>query len=410
MKHQLFASPLLISLALAGGCTDEVGTAQVPIEESEQPEKLDLLFIVDNSASMREEQLAMNSSVDELVNQLALAPNGLPDLHIGVLSTNMGTGGFPINGCLGQGDDGALQPGNSSCNGPADAYVTDGYDSEGLHVTNYSGSLDEAVACMASLGVNGCGFEQPLAAMQRGLESLVADGTFVRDDAHLAVVILTDEDDCSASDANIFDTDPVHDAIDSALGPLSSFRCSEFGLQCDGAPLGRTPGTYTDCEPLAAGSPYLVHPDDYVSYLTGLKGSSSDVTVAVIAGDPTGATVTADNFGARLENSCSSASGGAQPAHRLAYFAEQFPTHLVTSICNPDLGDAMSNAGIAMREGLTPEDEMQSEEEEEEKQGEEEGSDRSGCSTSGSTSPTLAGLWLLAVLAMRRKSAGASHR
>ncbi len=396
MKH-LFAAPILLSLTIAGACTDEVGTGRFPIEGTNEPEKLDLLFVVDNSASMAEEQMAMIDSMNELVTQLALAPDGLPDLHIGVISADIGAGGLGIAGCEGDGDEGALHPGDNSCNGPNGSYVTDGYDSEGLHITNYSGSLNEAVACMANVGVNGCGFEQPLAAMKRGLDTLVSDGDFVRDDAHLAIVILSDEDDCSASDAGIFDTSPALDDIGSALGPLSSFRCAEFGLLCDGTSLARTSGTYADCVPLA-GSPYLSHPDDYVSYLAGLKGSSSNVTVAVIAGDPTGVTVIGDGGRPRLESSSSSANGEAYPAHRLAYFAEQFPTNLVTSICNADLSGAMTSAGIAMRDGL---------ESEPASPGETVDTENGGCSTTGSGGGSaLAGLWLLglAMLRLRRGS------
>lgn len=66
-------------------------------------------------------------------------------------------------------------------------------------------------------------------------------------------------------------------------------------------------------------------------------------------------TVLGDGERPRLESSCSSDNGEAYPAHRLAYFAEQFPSNLVASICNADLSGAIASAGTAMRNGLESE-------------------------------------------------------
>ena len=89
--------------------------------------------------------------------------------------------------------------------------------------------LPDAFAQIASAGAAGCGLEQPIEAMHRALANTTAAnaGGFVRPDAALAVITLTDEDDHSASVADFFDQDP------SVLGPLSDFRSTHWGVTCE---------------------------------------------------------------------------------------------------------------------------------------------------------------------------------
>jgi len=55
-----------------------------------------------------------------------------------------------------------------------------------------------------------------------------ANVNFMRKDAYLAVIILTDEDDCSApTNSTLFD--PTQTTLASELGPLTSYRCFQFG-------------------------------------------------------------------------------------------------------------------------------------------------------------------------------------
>src|SRR5690606_33246380 len=60
-------------------------------------------------------------------------------------------------------------------------------------------------SCLAQAGTKGSGIEMPLYATELALRDRVQDGTnagFRRDDALLAIVMLTDEDDCSRRDNN----------------------------------------------------------------------------------------------------------------------------------------------------------------------------------------------------------------
>jgi hypothetical protein len=70
--------------------------------------------------------------------------------------------------------------------------------------------LTTQVACMAQQGTEGCGVEQQLEAAVRGLENYTStDSTnsFLVDSHLLAVLVVSDEEDCSIRDNGLFNTD-----------------------------------------------------------------------------------------------------------------------------------------------------------------------------------------------------------
>jgi hypothetical protein len=90
------------------------------------------------------------------------------------------------------GDDGAFRK-NRSC-GMTRAWIERGDANPAM-----------TFACVANVGTNGNGHEQPLDAAQLALTDRVADGKnagFMRTEALLAIVILTDEDDQSVDPKN----------------------------------------------------------------------------------------------------------------------------------------------------------------------------------------------------------------
>src|SRR5206468_9681439 len=144
---------------------------------------------------MTEEQGALISAFPSFRASLSMATGALPNLHLGVVSTDLGTGVFSgSEGCTDH--DGALQAtARGACAPPSGNFISDVSDVNGGRLVNYSGTLDDTFACIAPLGTNGCGFPQPMAAVTRALAN-PANGGFLRANAHLAVIVLSDGDDC----------------------------------------------------------------------------------------------------------------------------------------------------------------------------------------------------------------------
>src|SRR5262249_38732614 len=133
-------------------------------------------------------------------------------------------------GCSGTGKGGVLQKGMAQL--PSN-FLVDIDASGGARTRNYTGTLADTFSLMTKMGAGGCGFEQPLAAMRAALDHNPSNVGFLRPQAVLGVVFLTDEDDCSAKSTMLFGPDS------GLLGALQSFRCTRFGVTCaDG---GQTP-------------------------------------------------------------------------------------------------------------------------------------------------------------------------
>jgi hypothetical protein len=332
-QHPSLATPMRIVSLFAA-----LAAVGIPAVAAAETRNVDILFVIDDSESMEEEQAALAESFDELVDGLAAIDGGLPDLHIGVVSSNMGGGVSP--GCAGDGDDGALQnfPRIEGCIPPGGAFISDIAGPGSTRERNYDQTqgLAGTLACISQLGTFGCGFEQHLASLKKALDGTVVDNDgFLRDDAVLVVIVLADEDDCSISNPLIVD-----DVTEEAFGPYRSFRCTQWGLTCDPA-VDQTPGPRDDCTP-RADSEFIVDPQEIVDFLVGLKGANN-VVFGLVAGNSTPVVVGISPDGvAELESSC---QGGldpifeAAPAVRLAWTAQQLPRGVFSSICNGDQTD-----------------------------------------------------------------------
>ncbi len=344
----IFAGALASTLA---ACPDREVAEVTPRQNREQEKEIpvqinrdiDILFVVDNSGSMREEQASLAANFNRFINVLNNIEGGLPNVHIGVVSTDVGAGPFGIMGCTGSGDNGVLQNAPSgACNTPTDLYISDVSNADGTsRVTNYTGDLAATFSCIAELGTGGCGFEQPLESMRRALNGSNAQNNgFLRPTAFLAVIIITDEDDCSVEDVNMFDSDPAQDRIDSNLGFLSSFRCFEFGVQCE-PDTPRSAGPRQNCVP-RDNSQYMYNVNEYATFLKGLKDDPGQIIVAGIIGNPSPVTVGSTDGEPVLDASCVSGAGEADPAVRVQSFLDSFPQRSTsTTICNDDLSDAL---------------------------------------------------------------------
>jgi hypothetical protein len=335
---------------------DVVALSSFPLDDNRD---VDILFVVDNSNSMAAEQAEIAGRFRALIDELE-RDGQLPSVHIGVVSTDVGG---PDGGACTSGVDGAgqLLPSGVSCAGPNDGslFLFDRVDDDGVRTKNYDGDLRDAFACMAEQGTGGCGFEQPLEAVRLALEHPANQG-FVRDHAYLAIIFVTDEDDCSVTGPGellIEDGDRTPAVLGSALGPFSSFRCFELGVECDGPGDPRAPGLRQDCVP-ATGSPYLEDVSTFVDAVLGAKEFPNQVLVAAIAGELEPVEVemrlpenSYDFEIPLLAYSCTSALGEAVPPIRLASFLDSFPLgSRLASICNDDLSGAVDQVVELIRE------------------------------------------------------------
>jgi hypothetical protein len=314
--------------------------------------KLDLLFVIDDSSDMLDPQLALAAGFPRMLEVLQSLGGGLPDLHVGVVTSDMGTLGSnsptpgpPIGqlgqgGCAGAGQDGALQASSSAL---ADRFISDVAAPDGTRVRNYTGELHDVFRDVAVVGAGGCGFEQHLAATRRALVNPLNAG-FLRDDANLGVVILADEDDCSALDPALFGPESPE------LGPVQSFRCTRFGVVCD--PDDTAPGVKTGCAPRAS-SALVEDVQPFVDALLAARPDPRMVMVAAIVGDPApfALELRAPPGGGTpqpaLAHSCTfpSSTVVADPAVRLAALLDAFPGRSeLTSICAGELGAPLAGA------------------------------------------------------------------
>jgi hypothetical protein len=377
-----------VCVACGNGVCDPLETPAVCPADCPGTSKVDLLVIVDNSGSMAAEQAMLQTQFEALLTTLTSALGQAPDLHVGVTSTDLGTAPFPITYCEEPyGDAGELL--RNACYNPQGVqnYIID-VEPSGCTVThsgegacsdhdcvqtdcdsiepgsvlatdaggcprcrNYLDQvLPQVFSCLAGLGTTGCGFEQQLEAMYQALNQNPANEGFLRDDAVLAVLFITDEDDCSAKDGSLYDN--TQTLIDSPLGPLTSFRCFEFGITCEPTDSRTAQGERTDCVPRDdAGA--LLHPiSRYTDFLTSLRDPGR-LVVAAIAGPTNGNSVTVglDEYTQpELLPSCSSAAGDAVPGIRMSAFVSSVTppadqSGAYTSICESSFTTALESLG-----------------------------------------------------------------
>jgi hypothetical protein len=360
-----------------GGNVDagpESGVKIVVEVPAEPARDLDLLFLIDNSASMAKLQSKLTGSFPTFINVLRTLPGGLPNLHIAVVSSDLGAGAYDagdIPGCRHHGDQGIMQnaPRGTTCatgslNGGQHFIV----DSNGQK--NYAGTLEDTFACIASLGDQGCGFEHQLGSL---LRALGADGNggpppenygFNRPNAVLAITILTNEDDCSApAESTLFD--PSSRYVADPLGPVSSFRCNEYGHLCGGQRPPRNANAELSGMCTSAEDGKLLRVADVAKALKALKpGMPNGVLLSVIAGPPSPynvkltTPVLADDpsFWPSIEHSCTAVDDSyADPGVRMKELTDAFGENGVfQTICGTSLEPASQRIAEEIGKRMEP--------------------------------------------------------
>lgn len=162
-------------------------------------DKMDILFVIDNSFSMYDEQQNLIANFPEFIEILNAFHNkdgDAIDYRVGVLTTGVNrvidykrTDGSSHQK-VSEGEDGVLRYEECSIERP--------------WLERSDVDIESDFACLADVGLNGSSTEMPLEAVRIALTEHQngANGDFLREDALLAVVIVSDEDDCSFLDDN----------------------------------------------------------------------------------------------------------------------------------------------------------------------------------------------------------------
>lgn len=334
------------------GCS-EIRRGVMPPSEVPQ---VDLLFVVDDSGSMATEQdmladgfprFARAIVTGDLDGDGAIDFPPVTDLQVGVVSTDMGwidrvdgelvpTDCAFLSGMPG-GLDGLLRPPNLSVDGcaeqPDETIVS---YAEGDSIEAFA----DAFSCHARLGIDGCGFEQPLEAALKALTPSTspihflggldghgdgANAGFLRPGSLLAVIVLTDEDDRSVMDDSFRETTTEEESVlgDAWLHPVRRYVDGLLALRADPS--------------LVVFAAIAGLPLD----LAGPVDSRADAD-AILA-DPRMQNVYSPRSRVNLAPACNSdINGSATPARRLVELAGELAGRsVVESICQDDFRPAI---------------------------------------------------------------------
>ncbi len=167
-----------------------------PDVSQEQPDectKVDILFAIDNSGSMGDEQDNLVAAFPGFVAGIQDALQFADSYHIGVVTSD--SYDHNENGCRGVGDlvtqTGGSDSSNANC-GP--------FSSGFRWFDNTEPDLASTFACAAQVGTDGSGDEEQVHGVLRATDAErnvpgACNEGFLRDDALLVVVVITDEED-----------------------------------------------------------------------------------------------------------------------------------------------------------------------------------------------------------------------
>lgn len=255
--------------------------------EPEPCSKVDVLFVIDDSTSMEDEQAALIAAFPDFVAGIESHLSTVASYHVGVVTTDTYHSNAP--GCTGLGDLVTQTGGEGSSEAECAPF------SSGLRFIDESEpDLAQKFACAAQVGTRGMPGEAQVGAILGALDPVNGlpkncNMGFIRPDALLVVVLISDEDDQPA--------------------------CYPSGC------VGGTPGG----------------PDDWFEQLVALKGGiEENVVMLSIVGGP----------GAFWD--C-----GVEEAGRIVDFTRRFTHGSVGDICHMELGQYFGQAIGIVSEGCS---------------------------------------------------------
>lgn len=175
-----------------GGSTFDLGV-QPDVGISDDCTAVDFLFVIDDSSSMNVHQANLIANFPAFIDGIEESLGSVDSYHVGVVATD------PFAGNPGQCIlIGALVTSTTGA-GKNSSQAECGPYTEGNYMTE-ADDLDASFACAAQVGTHGSGSERPMDAVVAALsDELAAPGAcnegFLRDDALLVVVVITDEYD-----------------------------------------------------------------------------------------------------------------------------------------------------------------------------------------------------------------------
>jgi hypothetical protein len=385
---------------------------------------VDVLLVVDNSNSMSEEQQMLATSLYTLVNALIYPTDGrlpIDDIRIAVTTTDLGVSydGHPYGDagapfsldshCYGLGDNGGFvaeylngkdsfellenvivcDEGGAQC--PAgwacDHLNESGWgtcvDGDDDHSVSCPSSLseqsrlfmdnqfDEALtlgtACLAAnIGTSGCNFEQPMMA---AAASLTNYRQFIRRDSFTAIIVVSDEDDCSIQsdrwhDLTELGTSETNVACGRHLSLLHSIEDLKTRYETEKKRLGGDPDDLLFA--VIGGVPMVDECQgtgdaigDCLNVAPGVNGSGTMGTpeeVERLVGVNSSSTQTYFEYACERYESGDTDSYAltrAYPATRMVQMAQSFgKLGYVYSICNANWSPAMENIADLVRDNV----------------------------------------------------------
>ncbi len=362
---------------------DDSGDTVVPLTS------VSILVVVDNSGTMGEEQARLPAAITTLADALTNA--GIA-WRIGVTTSDNGN-----PWCDGTGPEGG-QLVASSCRSRTQDFVFAGavpvdataeacltpcpaeWANIGLApsadgvvhpwVENVQGatnlpaglSVGDALGCIVPQGISGCGFEEQLESMNKAITRTQTEGEaslgFLPADALLAVVMVTDEADCSLNKAfetiflpdgnRVFWSNPRDGAPTSAVCwnagvTCSGSACSSADKNVDGGPAA-DPDTDAVLRPVSRYVDALQAPAASMFALIGGVDASGN---AVYSDSPSDPAFVVD-FG--IGPGCEGPGGRAVPPVRMREVAEAFAdgTQNTFSVCETSYVAAMEAYATAI--------------------------------------------------------------
>ncbi|PJB48263.1 MAG: hypothetical protein CO108_02650 [Deltaproteobacteria bacterium CG_4_9_14_3_um_filter_63_12] len=357
------------------------------VETTEQGDvrTVDILFVVDNSNSMCEEQKRLKESFNTFIQILATAK---ANFNLAVVNTDMvdlvgGQGIFrtsPGTYVENLASCSETIPDTSFCAGKALPKFLTSLSYGGLETPEQIAALQSDFSCMALTGIDGTPVEMGLEAARQAL-SRADQQDFFRPGSLLAIVYVSDENDCS-------DTTGTSGAVTGPVFPFKDNGCewnrniedscllpdpnvtfdgltalevcvegnrdsiaglaSELGVKCD-----PDPSTGAPCSnKLVARRTFydfvvnkVAERNQYNTDKEGLAAAANDIIVAAIINTDAGVRYSSTEAldGNWCNGNLSFSTAGTQ-GYRYELFAQMFPKehHVISPICDNTNGQAVN--------------------------------------------------------------------